>query len=165
MSCWHEFQHALALESDQPFRTFAALERLAIDLVGARLFTLMSVDMARGVGCRFHSNMPDAYPTSGTKPIPENEWTGIVIERQETFVANDIEGIARVFPDFELIRSLGCEAVLNIPIVVNGRVLGTINCLDAAGAYTKERIDRASDLTLPGAACFLLEAACLNSGA
>ena len=44
-------------------------------------------------------------------------WSEEVIERRSTFVANDIEAIAEVFDDHELIRSLGCEIVINIPVV------------------------------------------------
>ena len=68
-----------------------------------------------------------------------------------------------MFPDHELIASLGCEAVLNLPVVAGGAVLGTLNCLDAAGAYTPDRVAAADALRLPGAAALLLERT-LNGG-
>ena len=71
-------------------------------------------------------------------------------------MANDIDGIAEVFPDHEKILSLGCESVINVPVVAAGDLLGTINCLDRAGAYTAARITAAGELALPGVACFLL---------
>jgi len=40
-----------------------------------------------------------------------------------------------VFFDHELILSLGCESVLNVPVAWDGRVLGTINLLHEAGWY------------------------------
>ena len=121
-----------------------------------KLFTVMTHDGNKGVASRIFSNMPDAYPVSGTKPANPTDWSRQVIERKQTFVANDIEGIRAVFDDHELIRSLGCESVINVPIVVGGEVLGTINCLHEAGFYTSDKVEAAETLKLPGAVCLLL---------
>ena len=74
----------------------------------------------------------------------------------KTFVANTIEEIAEVFPDHELIRSLGCESCLNLPIFINGEMRGTLNCLHEAGHYTPERVAAAETLKPAGALAFLL---------
>lgn len=149
------FVEALGSEN-QPHAAFEAMWRLTGETVGVKLFTLMSFDRQAGVAERFYSNMPDAYPVSGTKPMNMTSWGRHVLEEQRVFVANDIEGIADVFFDHELIRSLGCESVINIPVVIGGAVAGTINCLHEAGHYTDERVSMAERLKLPGAACFLL---------
>ncbi|MEX0954961.1 MAG: GAF domain-containing protein [Rhizobiaceae bacterium] len=149
------FVEALAFVN-QPDATFEAMWRLTSETLGVKLFTLMSFDRGAGVAERFYSNMPDAYPVSGTKPMNITDWGRHVLEEQQVFVANDIEGIAEVFFDHELIRSLGCESVINIPVVIGGAVAGTINCLHEAGYYTDDRIRSAEHLKLPGAACFLL---------
>jgi len=119
-------------ERNQPQPTFEALEQLVDKTIGVKLFTLMA--------------------------IQQNEWTEIVQVRHETFVANTIDEIARVFPDHELIQSLGCESCLNLPIVVNGMVIGTLNCLHEAGHYTAERLAAAETLKQAGAIAFLLSA-------
>ena len=62
-----------------------------------------------------------------------------------------------VFPDFELIRSLGCESALNLPVVVAGRVIGTVNLLHEEGYYTDERVAAAANL-LPYATIAFLAA-------
>lgn len=142
---------------DQPGTTFKALEQLVDDTIGVKLFTLMEIDHSRGVAWRNYTNMPQAYPTNGEKPIQDNEWTEQVQIRQETFVANSIEEIAAVFPDYELIQSLGCESCLNLPIVVNGAVIGTLNCLHDAGHYTPERVHAAQTLKPAGAMAFLID--------
>ncbi|MGP1355526.1 GAF domain-containing protein, partial [Roseicyclus sp.] len=103
-------------------------------------------------------------PVSGEKPLQSGRWTDVVEGRHETFVANTIEEIADVFPDHELIRSLGCESCMNVPVVVGGAVIGTLNCLHEAGHYTPDRVAAAEALKLPGAAAFLL-AASLKKGA
>jgi GAF domain-containing protein len=94
---------------------------------------------------------------AGTKTVDSDRWARQVLDGRENFVANDIASIAEVFDDHELIRSLGCESVLNIPIVVGGDVLGTINLLHEAGFYTPDRQVAAEILKLPGSVCFLME--------
>jgi GAF domain-containing protein len=150
------FTKALAENGAQPEAAFNALWQLTRDIVGVKLFTVMTHDGNKGVASRIFSNMPEAYPVSGTKPANPTDWSRQVIERKQTFVANDIEGIRAVFDDHELIRSLGCESVINVPIVVGGEVLGTINCLHEAGFYTTDKVRAAEALKLPGAVCLLL---------
>ena len=147
---------ALGRREGQPETSFGALHALADAIVGAKLFTLMAFDSSSQEGSRIYTNMPDAYPLFGNKPLPEGAWTEKVIGAQEIFVANDIDAIAEVFADHEKIQSLGCGCVINVPVVTAGNLLGTINCLDRAGTYTPEKVADASSLILPGAACFLL---------
>lgn len=149
---------AAVADPDQPEAVFKALEALVHDTIGVKLFTLMQIDRARGVARRAYTNMPEAYPSSGEKPMHDNAWSDRVERRRETFVANTIEEIAAVFPDHELIRSLGCESCINIPVVVAGQVLGTLNCLHVAGHYTPDRVAASERLKQPGALAFLLAA-------
>jgi hypothetical protein len=132
-----------------------ALGHLAEQVTGARLVTLMTADPVTGEAERIWTNHPDAYPVSGRKPFQPNRWTATVLDRHETFVANDFEGIKEVFGDHDLIRSLGCESVMNLPAIAGGRVLGTVNCLDAAGHFTAQRVAEAEALRLPATAVFL----------
>jgi len=151
-----EIAAALASADRQPDASFAALAAATDALIGVRLFTLMTFDRATRLARRIYSNMPDVYPVSGTKPLEDNKWTATVLDRHQIFVANDIAGIAEVFSDHPLIHSLGCESVVNIPVVVAGDILGTVNCLHDAGHYTPAHVAAAELLKLPAAACFLL---------
>ena len=147
-------------DPDQPAAIFQALEAEVQRVIGARLFTIMELDREKRVARRSYSNMPQAYPTTGEKPMRDDAWSDQVEGRQETFVANSIDEISAVFPDFELIQSLGCESCLNLPIVVAGQVVGTLNCLDKAGHYTPERVAAAEALKHPGAMALLTAIAC-----
>jgi GAF domain-containing protein len=149
---------ALATAGDQPMATLDAVGRLAEAVTGARLVTLMTRDPADGSAERIWTNMPGPYPVSGRKPMNPTHWSEIVVDRHETFVANTIQDVAAVFPDWELIQSLGCESVMNLPVIVGGEVLGTINCLDGAGYWTADRLETARALLVPGAVAFLLHA-------
>ena len=150
------FTRAIEAPGAGPQAAFEALCRLAQQSVGAKLFTVTLQDRASGGSRRAFSNMPQAYPVSGTKPADRTDWSRQVLVEKRTFVANDIDSIAAVFPDHALIRSLGCESVINVPIVIAGEVLGTINCLHEAGFYTSERVTASEGLKLPGAVCVLL---------
>lgn len=143
-------------ENNQPETSFNALAQLVDKTIGVKLFTISFIDREKQVATRCYTNMPDAYPVKGEKPLMQNSWSEQVEERQETFVANSIEDIAEVFSDYELIQSLGCESCLNLPIVVDGAVLGTLNCLHDAGHYTQERVDAAQTLKSDGALALLL---------
>jgi hypothetical protein len=159
------FTEALASAEGQPAKAFDALCALTRDHVGVKLFTLMSYDEKLGFAQRVYSNMPEAYPVSGTKPANRTHWSQEVIEKRRIFVANDIGAIAEVFDDHQLIRSLGCESVINVPVEIDGEVVGTINCLHEAGFYTPDRIAAAEALKLPAAACFLLNERSAREGA
>ncbi len=152
------FVEAVAADGGQPDKAYAALEKLVEDVVGVKLFTIMTSDTNDKLSERIYSSMPDVYPVSGTKPYNETEWSEITLNRKETFVANTIEDIAKVFDDHELILSLGCQSVINVPIIVDGEVIGTLNCLHDRDYYTKDRIRAADALKLPGAVCMLLHA-------
>lgn len=136
-----------------------ALDRLAAATAGHRLFTTTLVDLSAGLVRRAYSNMPADYPTSGTKPLRGNtgDWFETVFNKRQTFVANTLEDIAKVFPDHELIGSLGCASVVNLPVVLWGELVATINLLDVAGHYTPERVAAAeTELALPARLCTAL---------
>ena len=146
---------AVALTGDE---AYAALHRLADACVGARLFTIMVVDMDAMLASRAYSSDAENYPASGTKPVEMNNWFDIVHGKQESFVANTLEQIASVFPDHELIGSLGCGSVINLPVILGGKLVATVNMLDVEHHYTPERVDRVEqELRLPALAAVLMD--------
>lgn len=153
MNAWNEFADALADRGSE--QLFAALCLLVQEEIGAKLFTVMTFDESTRLASRVWSSMPRAYPPQGTKPMGESNWDEIVLRGHRTFVANTIEDIAEHFSDHPLIRSLGCESCINVPVVVGGEVLGTLNCLHEAQHYTPERVERARRLVGPGALCLM----------
>lgn len=120
---------------------FAALQALTRETVGAKLFTVMLVDMDAEVSRRAYTSDAENYPASGTKPINYGPWFDVVHGKREFFVANTIEDISKVFFDHELINSLGCQSVINMPIILKDQLAGTMNLLDVEGYYTPERVE------------------------
>ena len=137
------FLEAVRLQSPEAaFEAFAGLVRATL---GTRLLTASALEIedgkvTEGRSRRIYTDNPEVYPVGGFKPIPDNKWTDIVLRRQEVFSTLSIEEIAEVLFDWEIIRSLGCESNVNVPVVVGGQVIGTLNLLDKAGSYTAERL-------------------------
>ncbi len=133
-----------------PIDAFAALDVLVQAVLGARLVSVTTVEQGGRLARRSYSNMPGPYPVSGTKEVEPNRWTEIVVGRGETFVANTLAEIATVFPDHELIGSLGLASVVNMPVVLGGELMATLNLLDVEGYFTPDRLALIRDrLTLP----------------
>ena len=123
----------------------AALELHMDKVIGHKLFTIMVVDHETNEAARVYSSNSEAYPVKGRKPLGElTAWGAQVLQAGEPFIANTAEGIAEVFPDHELIASLGCASVLNVPVHGADGVLGTMNLLHEAGWYRPEHAARAA---------------------
>lgn len=155
---WPSFLTTLA-GPDQSRAAFAAVEKIAVDTVGTLLFTAMTFDMVRLKALRIYSGNQTAYPTGGWKDVTPGLWVETVLEGKRPFSALTIEEIAVVFPDFALIRSLGCESAMNLPAVVGGQVIGTVNLLHEKGYYTERRVAQAMAELLPFATIAFLTAA------
>ena len=154
-SAFRIFEEKLARFAD-PAETGRALHDLAATLIPARLFTLTAINMAAMQVRRVYSSHPDVYPLLGTKPIVMDDWfRAMQTERRITAINTSAE-MEGQFPDLALIRSLGCNSSLSIPIMAGNDLLGTINALDAEGSYPAETIDRAADLIIPATAVFLI---------
>jgi hypothetical protein len=114
---------------------FKAIEKGTKDTVGHKLFTLLYVAPNGKRVKRMYTNMPKEYPVGGYKEIKDTEWHKLVIGQQKPWVGYNADDIKWAFFDHELILSLGCESAMNVPVLYNGRLLGTMNLLDAAGHY------------------------------
>jgi hypothetical protein len=100
--------------------------------------------MAAGHVRRVYSSHPEVYPVLGTKPLVMDDWFhAMQTERRITAIntAADMEGN---FGDLDLIRSLGCNASISVPVMAGNDLLGTINALDVEGRYTPEVVEAAA---------------------
>lgn len=137
----------------QPQALFDAFEQLCADAVGHRLFTLLAWQPHSGEVARVHSSRPAEYPLRGRKPMGPTEWGARVLHRGEPWLGRTADDIVWAFPDHELIASLGCASCMSVPVLWDGRVLGVIAVLDAAGAYDEadlHGLGRIAPLLAPG---------------
>lgn len=144
---------AAAAEGGQPDPLFAALDAAMGRAIGHRLFTILVIHPGANESQRYWSNMPQDYPVGGRKPINQTHWFQRVLGDGVPYIGRNYDDIRDVFYDHELIRSLGCESVLNVPVRWNGASIGTINLLHQAGWYTEADIPAAqvfAALAAPG---------------
>ncbi|WP_446685680.1 hypothetical protein [Neoaquamicrobium sediminum] len=104
------FHRAIAEETG-PQKPWQALQALAQQIVGAKLFTVTTVDLDAEVARRLYTNMPEAYPVSGTKPITVDPWFQQVVIGKQLFVANTLEAIAGHF------LRLGADRLDRLPLL------------------------------------------------
>ena len=122
-------------EAGQPAPAFRALERAMGAVIGHKLFTVLVHYPKARESERRYTNQPAAYPVGGRKPVTTSAWTERLFVEQRPYIGKSAQDIREVFFDHELILSLGCASVLNVPVAWNGRTLGTINLLHEAGWY------------------------------
>ena len=140
-------------ETNQPHAVFQALDAALRQAVGHILFTILISHHATRESERFYTNMPDAYPVGGKKPITDSVLMKMLLVEGKPYIGRNAADIEWAFYDHALIHSLGCESVLNMPVRWQGRTIGTLNLLDRANAYDETHIPivRAlAQLALPG---------------
>ena len=118
------------------------LDKSIKHIIGHKLFTLTVIDRSTKYVERVYSNNKKIYPLLGTKPIPNNAWTRKVIIEKKQFLASNFKEIKKLFFDYEIIQSLGCGSIINIPILNNKKILGTLNVLHKEKYYTKKSVNK-----------------------
>jgi hypothetical protein len=131
---------AALAQPGQPAPLWAALDRALGAVIGHRLFTVLRFHSDSSESERCYTNQPAPYPVGGRKPFTESAWSRQVFGERRPYIGRSAEDIRAVFFDHVLIASLGCDSVLNLPVVHGGRVLGTLNLLHEADWYAEEDI-------------------------
>jgi len=149
------FEETLA-RYDDPIEVGIALHRLTQAVIGVKLFTLTAINMAQGHVRRVYSSHEEVYPLLGTKPLVIDAWFERMRTEREIDVINTGEGMEGNFGDLDLIRSLGCNASISVPVMAGNDLLGTINALDAEGRYTQDKVGAAQALIVPAVVTFLI---------
>ncbi|MGW5706563.1 GAF domain-containing protein [Amycolatopsis japonica] len=115
--------------------------------IGVRLFTVLAWVPERRALRRVHSSHPVEYPVGGEKTVEVAAgWLERCITGQEPYFGPDSAAVREIFADHELIDSLACGAVINVPVVDDGRTLGVLNLLDAEGHYDDDSVAVARSL-------------------
>jgi hypothetical protein len=119
---------------------FAAAEALAAEVIGHKLFTINLFDAARFEVARVHTSNAAVYPVGGRKQKAQTAWGDHVLIGCQVFLAADPDAVRAAFDDHETIFSLGIGAILNIPVCLDGRCLGTMNLSHEAHWFTAEDV-------------------------
>lgn len=127
-------------QPDQPDATFAVLDAALQDAVGHRFLTMLVYHWREGVAERLYSSRPELYPARGRKAFADAPTQKRVAETGQPYIGRDAADIRRDFPDHDKIFALGCESILNMPVVWRGRAIGQVNLLHAAQHYGPQHL-------------------------
>ncbi|MEV0385908.1 GAF domain-containing protein [Nonomuraea sp. NPDC050643] len=124
------------------------LEERVRQEVGVRLFTVLAWVPERRALRRVHSSHPEEYPVGGEKTVEVAQgWLARCIEAGQPYFGPDKAAVREIFADHELIESLGCGSIINVPVLgEEGEVLGVLNILDAEGSYDDASVAAAQEI-------------------
>ena len=89
---------------------------------------------------RLWTSNPQAYPVAGRKRKTATDWTRQVLLRAEVFIGEGDEALAEAFEEHAQIAALGLHAVVNVPLLQDGRCVATFNVLGARARWLPHEI-------------------------
>ncbi|MDP9894136.1 GAF domain-containing protein [Variovorax boronicumulans] len=89
---------------------------------------------------RLWSSDTQAYPVAGRKRKTLTPWTRQLLVRAEVFIGEGDAALAEVFDDHALIAALGLRAVVNVPLLEDGRCAATFNVLGTRARWMPQEI-------------------------
>ncbi|MHC8944143.1 GAF domain-containing protein [Advenella incenata] len=105
----------------------AAVERIALPSLSHTLCTVNRFDEQTMRVVRVYSTNPTIYPVGGSKEKQDTKFAQHVLVERRIFVGEGTAAIRNMFDDHEVITGLGVRSIINVPIVLLERCLGTIN--------------------------------------
>jgi hypothetical protein len=128
---------------EPPAIVWKEMDRALGSAFGHRLFTVLAYDATTGLLSRLYSTRPDVNPPGGRKRVTESAWKREVLTEGRILVRSTREDIKSLFSEYEVLWSIGCESVLNIPIRKNGVTIGAMNLLDGPAHYDRADVSLA----------------------
>jgi GAF domain-containing protein len=128
----------------QPAAFYAVLEQVLKEHVDFLFATIFILD--GGETLRVFSTEPRLYPVGERKPMAATAWGEQVLREHRAFLAGDSHAVMLAFFDHEKIASLGCGSVMSVPVVYDGRCLGSVNLNHREHFYTASHLQTAEAL-------------------
>ena len=122
------------------FKIFELLENAFQEIIGHKLFTVLRYDKSSLELERIYSSNPSNYPLNGIKKLTNTDWSKMVLVDGNVFIGYNSNDIKLSFPDYELIERLGCRSVMNIPLILKGNVVGSVNLLNTENWYNDHQV-------------------------
>ena len=91
---------------------------------------------------RFYASPAAAmrWPVNGVKRKTFTHWTETLFVRGQPFVAAGEDAMARAFEDYDQMKALGINAVVNIPLLKDNLCYATFNVFGSNGAWPAEKV-------------------------
>jgi len=139
-----------------PGALFAAIAKVAKRRVGAGLVTAMRHDEAASTVERLYSSNEQAYPIGGRKVKQESDWSRHVLVECRVLVSAGDDAIRKHYNDHAIIFGLGLHSCVNVPLVSNGKCLGTLNVLTSRQEWSDDEVALARALGIAALAGVLM---------
>jgi hypothetical protein len=145
---------ASARHAGPPLALLQAVDAVGREVLGHGLCTAMRFDAAAMTVRRIYSSAPEAYPVGGAKPKRDTAWGRQVLLERRTFIGEGEAVIRQHFDDHAVILSLGLRSIVNLPVVLGGTCLGTVNFLWSGSVVQPGQVALAELLGLIAASAF-----------
>ncbi|MFO1215046.1 MAG: GAF domain-containing protein [Burkholderiaceae bacterium] len=89
---------------------------------------------------RLYSSHASVFPAQGRKRKTLTPWTETLFVRGEVFVAEGTAALERTFDDYEQMRPLGLNAVVNVPLLQHRLCYATFNVFGTRGGWQPSEI-------------------------
>jgi hypothetical protein len=91
---------------------------------------------------RFYASPAAAsrWPVNGVKRKTLTPWSETLFVHGQPFVAAGAEAMGRAFDDYELMRAIGIDAVVNVPLLKGNLCYATFNVFGTRGAWHPQQV-------------------------
>jgi GAF domain-containing protein len=137
-----------AAVAKSPQAVFDAIHQLAKRRLDAGLVTAMRHDETAATVERLYSSNPQAYPVGGRKLKRDSDWSRHVLVEHRVLVSTGDDAIRAHYADHATIFGLGLHSCVNVPLVGEGRCVGTLNLLAARADWSEDAVAAARVLGL-----------------
>jgi len=124
--------------ADEALRQIDQVRRL---IAGPGIFSIqLNVTTARDPGNeirlqRFYSSAASRWPVNGVKRKLRTPWTETLFVHCQPFVATGAEAMGRAFDDYEQMRAIGIDSVVNVPLLRENLCYATFNVFGTRGHW------------------------------
>ena len=139
-----------------PNALFEAIHQVARRRLNAGLVTAMRHDEPAATVERLYSSNPQAYPVGGRKLKQDSDWSQHVLVECRVLVSAGDDAIKKHYVDHPTIFGLGLHSCVNVPLVSEGRCIGTLNVLNARSSWSDDEVAAARALGLAALSAVLM---------
>ncbi|WP_454902875.1 GAF domain-containing protein [Variovorax gossypii] len=125
---------------------------------GHILLTVLRYYHDQGQSQRLYSSRPAEYPVGGRKTLGQAPRMRQVLASGQPFIGRGRQEIIDNYADHPTLLAMGCESIVNMPVLWGSEVLGTINLLHAQGRYGEADLPRIAAWAQLSAPAFLAAA-------
>ena len=89
---------------------------------------------------RFYSSEAERFPVKGAKRKTHTPWTECLFVQGRVFVAEGAQALALHFDDFEQMRPLGLQSVVNVPLLQGKLCYATFNVFGTRAHWLPQEV-------------------------